>query len=145
MNILIINGCNLNLLGTREPSIYGKESYKDLSNYIKKLSKEISFKYKMVQSNYEGQIIEWIQRAPEKYDAVIINPGAFTHYSYGIRDAISSINLKVIEVHLSNINEREEFRKISVIKDVCYKQITGLHFESYKEAIKILIGGKNNA
>ena len=145
MNILIINGCNLNLLGTREPSIYGKESYKDLSNYIKKLSKEISFKYKMVQSNYEGQIIEWIQRAPKKYDAVIINPGAFTHYSYGIRDAISSINLKVIEVHLSNINEREEFRKISVIKDVCYKQITGLHFESYKEAIKILIGGTNNA
>lgn len=145
MNILIINGCNLNMLGSREPEIYGRETYQDLKKYIKNLSKEFNFKYKMVQSNYEGKIIDLIQVANKKYDALIINPGAFTHYSYGIRDAIAGSNLKTIEVHLSNINNREEFRKTSVIKDVCIKQIFGKHFESYKEAIETLIGGVNHA
>lgn len=145
MNILIINGCNLNMLGSRELEIYGQETYQDLKKYIKNLSKEFNFKYKMVQSNYEGKIIDLIQVANKKYDALIINPGAFTHYSYGIRDAIAGSNLKTIEVHLSNINNREEFRKTSVIKDVCIKQILGKHFESYKEAIETLIGGVNHA
>lgn len=143
MNILIINGCNLNFLGIREPEIYGDKTYKDLNKYIKSLAKDMSFKYKMVQSNYEGKIIDYLQKAYfKKYDGIIINPGAYTHYSIAIRDAILSINIPTIEVHLSNINKREDFRKLSVISDVCQMTFCGEHFESYKKAIQYLLGDK---
>jgi len=145
MNILIINGCNLNFIGIREPEIYGKQSYKDLKRYILNLKKEYHFNYKMVQSNHEGKIIDLIQKAYRKYDGIVINPGAFTHYSIGILDAIKAVNIPTIEVHLSDINKREDFRKISVISSACTKTISGLHFEGYKEAIKVLLEGDHNA
>ena len=143
MNILIINGCNLNFLGIREPEIYGHQSYKDLKVYLKTLAKEMHFKCKVVQTNYEGKIIDYLQKAyNQKYDGIVINPGAFTHYSLAIRDAIKSIQIPTIEVHLSDINNREDFRKQSVISDVCQKTFSGEHFASYKKAIQYLQGDR---
>lgn len=139
MKIMIINGPNLNFLGIREPSIYGKESYKDLTNYLKKTGKDSKIKLKVVQSNEEGKIIDFLQYAyNKKYDGIVLNAGAYTHYSYAIRDAIASISIPVVEVHLSDISKREDFRKISVIEEVCKKTFMGEHFESYKDAIVFL-------
>lgn len=139
MKIMIINGPNLNFLGIREPSIYGKESYKDLTNYLKKTGKDSKIKLKVVQSNEEGKIIDFLQYAHnKKYDGIVLNAGAYTHYSYAIRDAIASISIPVVEVHLSDISKREDFRKISVIEEVCKKTFMGEHFESYKDAIVFL-------
>lgn len=140
MKIMIINGPNLNFLGIREPLVYGNETYKDLVNYIKKISKDNKIKIKIVQSNEEGKIIDYLQYAyNKKYDGIVLNAGAYTHYSYAIRDGIASINIPVVEVHLTDISKREDFRKVSVIEEVCQKSFMGKHFESYKEAIKFLI------
>lgn len=139
MKIMIINGPNLNFLGIREPSTYGKKSYKDLVNYLKKIGKDNKIKLKVVHSNDEGKIIDFLQYAyHKKYDGIVLNAGAYTHYSYAIRDAIASINIPVVEVHLSDIFKREDFRKISVIEEVCTKTFMGKHFESYREAIVFL-------
>lgn len=143
MNILIVNGPNLNLLGTREPDIYGKKTYKDLTNEIKHYCRSEGCFVKIYQSNHEGRIIDFLQKKHHKYQGIIINPGALTHYSYAIRDCLSAINLPKIEVHLSKINEREDFRKISVIKDIVNKSIIGKGFDSYLEAIDELLK-KNN-
>lgn len=140
MNILIINGPNLNLLGTREPDIYKNDTYSDLLNYLVLLEKDYSINLKVIQTNHEGSIIDYLHNAlNEKYNAIIINPGAYTHYSYAIRDAISAINIPTIEVHLTDITKREKWRSISVISDVCIKTFMGKHFESYKEAINYLV------
>lgn len=137
MKLLVINGPNINMIGIREKEIYGTKSYKDLVEFIKNISKELGFKTKIYQSNSEGRIIDAIQRAyRKKVDGIIINCGAYTHYSYAIRDAIKAVNIKTIEVHLSDINNREDFRKVSVIKDVCVASFIGKGFESYKEAIE---------
>lgn len=139
MKILVVNGPNLNFLGIREPEVYGKETYEDLVNYLKEVAKEQNVEVEVKQSNYEGKIIDYLQEAYfEKVDGIVINPGAYTHYSYAIRDAISSIMIPTVEVHLSDITKREEFRKNSVIRDVCYKTIYGKHFKGYEEAIIIL-------
>lgn len=144
MKILIINGPNLNLLGYREPSVYGDKTYKDLNKYIKNIAKEKKIKIKMIQNNCEGKIIDYLHYAfHKKYDGVVINPGAYTHYSYAILDAITSIMLPVVEVHLSDIKSREEFRKISVIENAVVKSIYGKHFEGYLEAINFLINKVN--
>jgi len=140
MNILVINGPNLNMLGIREPHIYGSKTYKDLCVYIKKVAKEKKVKIKIKQSNYEGKIVTWIQQAYQKYDGIIINPGAFTHYSYAIYDALKSVNMKAIEVHLSDVNNREEFRKHSVIRETCVQSFSGKGFVSYQEAIAYFAG-----
>ncbi|MGE4571462.1 MAG: type II 3-dehydroquinate dehydratase [Candidatus Izemoplasmatales bacterium] len=142
MNILIVNGPNLNLIGKREISIYGHNSYKVLVQYIKKYAKVHHLSVKIYQSNHEGKIIDYIQKKQKNYHAIIINPGALTHYSYAIRDCLSAFSLKKIEVHLSNIYEREDFRKKSVIKDVVDMSIVGKGFDSYIEAIDILIKGE---
>ena len=140
MNILIINGPNLNLLGTREPDIYKSNTYEDLLNYLNLISKECSISLNVVQTNHEGAIIDYLHNARnEQVDAIIINPGAYTHYSYAIRDAISAINIPTIEVHLTDITKREKWRSISVISDVCIKTFMGKHFESYKDAIYYLV------
>ena len=140
MNILFINGPNLNLLGKREPEIYGNESLDQLIAWV---TNQINTKENDVywfQSNSEGKIIDKLHWAlHNKIDGIIINPGAYTHYSIAIRDAISSIKIPTIEVHLSDIENREGFRKISVIKDVCLYQITGLGKEGYLRAIRLLI------
>lgn len=135
-NIRIINGPNINFLGIREKSIYGDFSYNEVVDYIVNYGKSKNIKLNIFQSNSEGAIIDEIQNCYfEKVDGIVINPGAYTHYSYAIRDAISSVMIPTVEIHISNIYEREDFRKISVIKDVCIKQIYGKGIEGYIEAI----------
>ena len=143
MNILILNGPNLNMLGIREPEVYGNKSYSDLEKYIKNLESEYSITTDTKQTNYEGILIDMIQYANDHYDGIILNAGAFTHYSYAIHDAIKSINIPVVEVHLSDITNREEFRKVSVIKDACIKTFMGYGFESYKKGIEYLLKGSD--
>ena len=136
---LIINGPNLNLLGSRNPEIYGKENLQDIEKWLNVEINNKDINIYWYQTNHEGKIIDRIQRASnEKINGIILNAGALTHYSYAIRDAISAFKLPVVEVHLSNINKREKFRSISVIKDVCIKQISGLGKNSYLEGFKIL-------
>ena len=135
--ILVINGPSINLLGLREKEVYGTKTYLDLIKSIKEEAKLNNIKVSIVQSNYEGKIIDYLHNALyKKYDGIIINPGAYTHYSFAIRDAIKAIDIKVVEVHLSDIYNREDFRKNDVIKDVCVASISGKGFDSYKEAIK---------
>ena len=136
MKILIIHGPNLNLLGLREPIIYGTKTQNELIDFVK--ARFLDIKFSFFQSNHEGEIIDKIHESMNTVDALIINPGAFAHYSYAIRDAISSVKALSIEVHLSDIMNREDFRKISVLKDVCEEQIYGLGKNSYIEALKIL-------
>jgi len=138
MNILVINGPNLNLLGERQTEIYGANSLEELMMWLETSADGQNHNFKFYQSNHEGTIIDAIHDEREWADGIIINAGAFSHYSYAIRDAIASVDIKTIEVHLSNIMEREDFRKISVLKDVCVNQIYGLGKNSYTEALKIL-------
>ena len=138
MNILVINGPNLNMLGARDKSIYGNNTYKDLVKSIKDYAKEKSVKVKCVQSNYEGKIIDYIHKSIGKFDAIIINAGAYTHYSYAIKDALNLVKIPKVEVHISNIYEREDFRKISVIKDECDYSIVGQGIKGYLLAIDYL-------
>jgi len=129
--ILLIHGPNLNLLGIREPHIYGDLDFKTLNNIIIKKTQEKGFEITILQSNWEGQIIDWIQDLGSKVDFIIINAGALTHYSYAIRDAITAVKKPTIEVHLSNIYSREDFRHKSVIAPVCIGQISGFGIYSY--------------
>ncbi|MGL4796886.1 MAG: type II 3-dehydroquinate dehydratase [Paraclostridium sp.] len=130
MKILIINGPNLNMLGKRETDVYGKNTLEDLTIYIEKTFKEVA-NFEFFQSNHEGYIIDKLHEAHGKFDGIVINPGAFTHYSYAIADAIKSINVNVVEVHISNIHKREEFRHKSVTANGCIGQISGFGFYSY--------------
>ena len=140
MNILIVNGPNLNLLGVREPTIYGSETLNDIKIWIDNLDFAKAHTISWYQSNHEGKIIDRLHEAmTDNTECIIINPGAFTHYSYAIRDAIASIGIPVAEVHLSDINSREKFRRKSVIKDVCITQISGLGKKGYADAINTLI------
>ncbi len=138
MNILVINGPNLNLLGERQTDIYGENTLEELMMWLETSADGQNHNFKFYQSNHEGTIIDSIHDEREWADGIIINAGAFSHYSYAIRDAISSVNINTVEVHLSNIMEREDFRKISVLKDVCIEQIYGLGRNSYIEALKFL-------
>lgn len=135
---LVINGANLNMLGIREPGIYGNGTLKDLEEYVAKKAAELGVGVDFFQSNFEGEIIEKIHSAMGVYDGIIINPGAFTHYSYAIRDAFGSVKMDVIEVHISNIHKREEFRHQSVIVPECIGQICGLGFQGYVLALEFL-------
>jgi len=138
--IFVINGPNLNLLGNREPDIYGSDTLSDINKMIKQHSRTCDAKVCFFQSNHEGKIIDKIQSiSSKKYSGLIINPGAYTHYSYAIRDAIKAKNIMTIEVHLSDIDEREEFRKISVLKDVCFAQIKGLGAKGYIVAFDMIL------
>ena len=140
MKILVINGPNLNLLGIREKGIYGTMNYDELVSLLKEKGGETGNEIQIFQSNHEGAIIDRIQEA--YYDGtqgIVINPGAFTHYSYAIRDALASVEIPKVELHISDITKREEFRKISVIKEVCQKQIYGKGVKGYLEAIDYLL------
>ena len=139
MNILVLNGPNLNMIGIREPEVYGYQSYKDLETYLKDFEKQYSIKIDVKQSNLEGIMIDILHWANDIFDGVILNAGAFTHYSYALYDAIKSIQIPVVEVHLSDITKREEFRKVSVIRDACIGSIMGLGFKSYEEGLKLLL------
>ena len=145
MNIMIINGPNLNMLGIREPSIYGYQTYNDLCLYIDTLSKNYNFKYCIFQTNSEGKFIDYLQNAQiEKYDGVIINPGAYAHYSYAIMDALAGMTMKKVEVPLTDITKRENFRHLSVTSLKCDKVFMGEYFESYHKAILFLIKGETH-
>ena len=140
MKLHVINGVNLNMLGIREPEIYGGKSYSALKKYTLAEAKKAGVKCKIVQSNYEGKIVEIIQKAYGKYDGIIINAGAYTHTSIAIADALKAVSLPVVEVHLSDINSREEFREKSFISPLAEKVIVGKGFAGYAEAIKYFVG-----
>lgn len=140
MKILVINGPNLNLLGKREPEVYGTESLEDIMDWLSTQPEAEEHQITWFQSNHEGDLIDRIHGAMDETDGIIINPGALTHYSYALRDALAGVNIPAVEVHLSDIHNREVFRKISVIKDVCLKQISGLGKYSYLEGLKVLTG-----
>ena len=137
--ILVMNGPNLNLLGTREPEIYGSLTLADIHERLRQRANEVDLDIEFMQSNHEGVLVDAIQRARRTVDYIILNAGAFTHYSIALRDAIAAVNVPVIEVHLSNIHQREEFRHKSVIAPVVLGQIAGFGAESYMAALEIII------
>ncbi|MCF7826556.1 MAG: 3-dehydroquinate dehydratase [Candidatus Marinimicrobia bacterium] len=136
--IFIIHGPNLNLLGSRNPEQYGTLTLDKVNTAIRKKARELDLETRIIQTNHEGRIIDLLHRRRKWADGFIVNPGAFTHYSYAIRDAIEGIGKAVVEVHLSNIYEREDFRAISVTKEVCISQFYGKKVDSYLEALEYL-------
>ena len=139
MKILVINGPNLNMLGIREPDIYGKITYKDLCELIKDYAGQKNIEVKLFQSNHEGDLVDEIQSAYQKFDGIVINPAAYTHTSVAILDAVKSVGIPTVEVHISAVEEREDFRQVSYIRKACIKTITGKGFNGYLEAIDTLI------
>lgn len=139
MKILVLNGPNLNLLGRREPSVYGSATLEEINIKLSALAGELGVTVDCRQSNSEGDLVDWLQEAPERFDAVIINPGAYTHYSLALRDAISAIGIPVIEIHISNIYAREAFRSHSVIAPVAAGQISGLGPYGYLLALRAAV------
>lgn len=139
MKITVINGPNINFLGIREKDVYGNRNYASLKKFIEEEAAALGAEVEVLQSNSEGQIIDFIQSAYGKSDGIIINPGAYTHYSIAIYDALKSVNIRTVEVHLSNVHKREEFRHKSVTAPACIGQICGLGFYGYKYALHALI------
>ena len=139
MKILVLNGPNLNMLGIREPEIYGKQSYPALVSFIQNAACELGCEAEIRQSNHEGVLVDWIQEALGKFDGIVINPAAYTHTSVAILDALKAVSIPAVEVHLSDINTREAFRHISYAGMACIKTIKGLGFEGYRQALQALI------
>lgn len=137
--ILVLHGPNLNLLGEREPEIYGRMNLLQLNRTLRKFAVSQKVSLKIFQSNEEGVLINYLHKYRRWAHGVVINPAAYSHYSYSIRDAIASINIPAVEVHLTNIKKREKFRRISVIAPVCISQISGLGWNSYIKGIQLLI------
>lgn len=135
---LIINGPNLNMLGIREPEIYGKQTYDDLCKFISDFAEKIGVRVDFYQSNCEGEIVSEIQKTLGVYDGIVINPGAYAHYSYAIHDAIKSVPTRAVEVHISDISKRDEFRRTSVTAPACIDMISGHGFSGYTMALEIL-------
>ena len=138
MKFLVINGPNLNLLGLREPAIYGSQNFEELQSFIKASCAEEGIECELYQSNHEGCIVDKIQAAYGNFDGIVINPAAYTHTSVAILDALKAVSIPTVEVHLSDVNSREEFRKHSYVSMIALKTICGLGFDGYKEAIKYL-------
>jgi len=139
MKVLILNGPNLNLLGKREPAVYGHATLADLEVKVRKHAAKLKVGVVFRQSNVEGELVNWIQEAKGKFDAIILNAAAYTHTSVALRDAISAVGIPTIEVHLSNVHSREEFRHHSLIAAVCLGQIIGFGLESYVLALEALV------
>jgi 3-dehydroquinate dehydratase-2 len=138
MRFLIINGPNINLLGVREPEVYGPDNYEKLCGYIEEKCNELEVDFDIIQSNIEGELVGYIQDAISNYDGILINPGAYTHYSIAIHDAIKAVNIPTVEVHITNIYTREEFRKKSIIASACKGQITGFGILGYYLGLQAL-------
>ena len=138
MKILILNGPNLNLLGLREPDIYGRKTYADLKAYIAAVCRDEDIGFEIRQSNHEGDLVDMIQEAYGIFDAIVINPAAYTHTSIAIPDALKAVSIPAVEVHLSDISEREQFRQVSYAGLACIKTFKGLGFEGYRKAIEFL-------
>ena len=139
MKILVINGPNLNMLGIREPSVYGNSTYKDLCAMIDSYCAEKGIEVKIYQSNHEGDIVTEIQNAYGAFDGIVINPAAYTHTSVAILDAVKAVAIPTVEVHISDVSKREDFRQISYVRRACIKTICGHGFNGYLEAIDCLI------
>jgi len=129
--ILVLHGPNLNLLGKRQPEIYGRLTLEQINAQIRALAKELGLEVEVRQSNSEGELVTWIQEAPKKFSAIVLNPAAYTHTSIALRDAISAVEIPTVEVHISNIHKREEFRKHSFVAEAAVGQITGFGVQSY--------------
>ncbi len=142
MDILVINGPNLNMLGIREPGIYGKETYTALCEKIENYAKEKNVYIRIFQSNHEGDIVDVIQFAYGLYDGIIINPGAYTHTSVAILDALKSVSIPTVEVHISDVSSREDFRQLSYLRKACFKTISGKGTDGYLLAIDELLNFK---
>lgn len=138
MKIAVINGPNINFIGIREPDIYGKEDYNSLVEKIKKHCDKANIDVDIFQSNHEGSLVDKIQECYRNTDGIVINPGAYTHTSVALLDALKSVNIPAVEVHISDVSKREEFRQISYIRSYCLKTITGKGFDGYTEAIDFL-------
>ena len=142
MNILIINGPNLNMLGIREPEVYGTATYADLCGLIEAHAKKLGVAVTLYQSNHEGALVDAIQQAYGKQDGIVINPGAYTHTSVALLDALKAVAIPAVEVHISDPDTREEFRKISYLRAACVKTIKGHGFDGYLEAMDYLTGDR---
>ncbi len=138
MKLLVINGPNINMLGIREPGIYGSESYVDLCDLIKKHADKIGVEVEIYQSNHEGDLVDKIQEAYGNADGIVINPGAYTHTSVALLDAVKAVNIPTVEVHISEVSKREAFRQISYIRAACVKTITGQGLAGYTQAMDFL-------
>ena len=139
MKILVLNGPNINMLGIREPGIYGKQTFADLLDLIQNTAKEIGMEIDQYQSNHEGDLVDKIQGAYGNYDGIVINPAAYTHTSVAILDALKSVSIPAVEVHISNVDSREAFRQISYAGMYCEKTIKGQGLDGYRQAIVYLI------
>lgn len=139
MNILIINGPNINMLGIREPNIYGKMTYDELLKTVEQHCKKNNINCEFYQSNHEGDIVDKIQSAYGKIDGIVINPAAYTHTSVAIADALKAVGIPTVEVHISDVSKREAFRQISYVRDICIDSVIGHGTEGYNEAVDILI------
>ena len=139
MKILVINGPNLNMLGIREPDHYGRETYADLVKKIEDHAATRDVEVKCLQSNHEGDLVDYIQSAYGAFDGIVINPGAYTHTSIAILDAVKSVSIPTVEVHISKVDEREEFRRVSYIRAACITTISGHGTDGYLEAMDLLI------
>ena len=138
MKFLVINGPNLNMLGIREPHIYGSATYKDLTEKIEAFAATAGHEVKIVQSNHEGVLVDTIQEAYGVYDGIVINPAAYTHTSVALLDALKAVGIPTVEVHISDVSRREDFRQVSYIRPYCVKTITGHGFDGYTEALAFL-------
>lgn len=136
MKILVINGPNINMLGIREPDIYGSQTFAALEEYIKRSAAELHLEVILFQSNHEGEIVDVIQSAYGAFDGIVINPAAYTHTSVAILDALKAVAIPTVEVHLSDINSRDEFRRFSYVSLVAKKTVCGLGFEGYRKALE---------
>ena len=145
MKILVINGPNLNMLGIREPNIYGSETYKDLCDLIENYANEKGIEVEIFQSNHEGVLVDKIQDAYLKFQGIVINPAAYTHTSVALLDALKSVGISTVEVHISDVSKREDFRQISYVREYCIATVAGLGFNGYLKAIDILMENKNDS
>jgi len=144
MKFLVINGPNMNMLGIREPEIYGNRTYADLVSFVKDGIENLGHGADFVQSNHEGDLVDYIQSAYGKYDGIIINPAAYTHTSVAILDAVKAVGLPTVEVHISEVDSREKFRRISFIRSACIATVSGKGFDGYIEAAKLLTKSSEN-
>lgn len=140
MKLLIINGPNLNMLGTREKHLYGARDYAALCEYVKEQGRRLGVEVELFQSNHEGALVDCIQAAYQRIDGIVINPGAYTHTSVALLDALKAVDIPACEVHLTDVNAREEFRKISYVRLACKKTFAGYGFDGYRMAMEYLAG-----
>lgn len=143
MKLLFLNGPNMNMLGVREPGVYGSKTYADLAQYIRDFCGELGIEYKLYQSNHEGDLVDAIQAAYGQMDGIVINPAAYTHTSVAILDALKAVALPAVEVHISQVSEREDFRQVSYAGMACCKTYAGCGFEGYRMAAEHLLALKN--